>query len=216
MLSSEIIDSIVRKNHASGLNSIVPSEVYLLQNGSRSLLFLTALEASGDTECSAIEIGTYGGDTALLWMELMLKSKVMKPLLTVDAHNIPGYQDYYITSMIRMAGTAYEMFIASGDPLLWRHYPVLDTIFMDHIYETLPFDFFKKYFFVNLDGPHDDESIIKEFVFFYDKLVPGGTIVIDDAGIENASGVYVKNHADNNGDSFSILSNGIALVKRKG
>lgn len=215
MLEFTVIENTIKSNQEEGINSNIDPAIYIPGNVQRVYPFLNSLELSKDIECSALELGTYGGETALLWMELMLLSKIIKPLVTIDAHNIPGYKDYYITSMNKMGSKAYEMFVITDNPAIWRHYPVLDTLFMDYIYETLPFNFLKRYFFVNLDGPHDTESIIKEFDFFYDKIIPGGSIIIDDTGVQDPAGKYIKDFADSRGDSFAIIHNGVSVVKKE-
>jgi cephalosporin hydroxylase len=51
---------------------------------------------------------------------------------------------------------------------------------------------FQKYVFVNLDGPHDTESVYEEVDFFAHHVLPGGYIIIDDFSLEDEIGPMLE------------------------
>lgn len=209
MLSDKAIKDIVQDNYEKGSYFGIINENYILANYLRARLFIEAQEVNCNG--SALEIGVYGGDTALLWMELMFQNNIINPLLTVDIHRGGNYADYYLRCMELLTKKAKE--INEKFPFIWRHYPVFDTTFMNGIYPDLIEENMKRYFFINLDGPHDDPSVIKEIKFFYDKLIPGGVMIIDDLGIDSPSALCTR-HLAVDGDIIATVFNGFYLKKR--
>ena len=213
MLSETQISDIVQDNYLKGSYVEQVTDNHITGLNERSKLFLEAQKNNSDS--SVLEIGVYQGDTSLLWMELMLKNEIINPLLTVDIHLCPGYGDFYLKIMSLLTKKAQEIALATSLPYLWRHYPVSDITFMTGIYFDLPIEKLKKYFFINLDGPHIDSDIIKEINFFYSTLVPGGVMLVDDTRHYTPSGICMKDLAAKNGDRTEEVFNGFALIKRR-
>lgn len=214
MLTNQQIAEIVQDNFRSGSFVNMKSlshENYLGGIQRRAELFFKAQEEN--EKYAALEIGVFRGDTSLLWMDLMLQNKTLSPLLTVDVHLCSGYQNYYLETMDILTKKAKELSAFAGRQYLWRHYPVLDTTFMNGIYPNLP-EMFKQYFFINLDGPHDEPSVAVEIAFFYDKLVSGGVMVIDDMALTQPPGNLAKELAEKNGDTVEWIFNGFTLKKK--
>lgn len=135
-------------------------------------------------EGGVLEIGVFEAGSTLMFLDLMFELKDLRPLQSVDCYDSDiavGYVDTYFTALYRMV-TAI-----GARKVIWRQYPVSDTIYMDCIHPKLS-SRFQKFAFVYLDGPHDEGSILKEVDYFADHVLLKGSIVIDDVSLLNKVG----------------------------
>jgi hypothetical protein len=123
-------------------------------------------------EGGVLEIGTQYGGSCCLWVDCMRQSGGIRTITTVD----PATGPFFDIGLERIKSHL------GGDAKFWKHYNMTDVAFME-IFDEVPKSR-QRYSFIYLDGPHDDESVKAEFDFFYNKINPGGTILIDDTSRE--------------------------------
>ncbi len=150
--------------------------------------FVRALKDS--TEGGVLEIGVLEGTTSLMYMDLMHKLEDLRPFQAIDCFDPeigPGYQDDYFSTFRQMLNKAECM----GRKFVWRFYPISDKAYMQCVHPLLA-GRFQKYIFVNLDGPHDTESVYEEVDFFANHVLLGGYIIIDDFSLEDEIGSMIE------------------------
>lgn len=170
-------------------------------------IFFEAL--TGTKKGSFLEIGVQHGDVSLICIEVMIEASDFRVSQTVDPFMETGYLDVYLYAMNKLLPLANTLHIISGNPSIWKHFSVTDYVYMENVYPSLPQEY-KEYFFIHLDGPHDFDSVIKEYHFFKNKLVPGGIIIIDDVGVNDSIGATILKEWEG---TVETITNGIVLRK---
>ena len=139
-----------------------------------------------------IEIGTNKGGSALCFLEVLKHHNRTNWFYTVDPYgSIPYHNGGFVTqefvypnSLYRNSMKEISLFCCYNE-LNHHHFKTKSEEFINNIYPNfVQYDIiekkFDKFLFVFLDGSHDVDVVIKEVMFFCDKLEPNGMIIVDD------------------------------------
>ena len=161
-----------------------------------------------DVSHPSLEFGTCRGGSAIAVLSAMVElQQPSRPIVTVDPYgNLPYYADVfrgvkmskpvswaYPNDLYRVAMETLSS-VAKHEGLNWTHYMMRDTDYMEHVWPGVPLYFYKEpvvrpmFSFVYLDAEHTEESVRRQLVWLGDKIVKGGTIVIDDVDFLNGRG----------------------------
>jgi hypothetical protein len=166
-----------------------------------------------NSDLPALEVGNNMGGSSKCFLDVISKNKKNNYFIGVDPygsiayHHGAGIIESFYTNKRYHAAMAELYTFAKEKELNYTHFKVTSEDFACIIYPHVKIynektaNKLDKFSFVFLDGSHDPEVVAKEMMFFQDKIVSGGTIIVEE-WVEERFGNFMEDFFKASGPSL--------------